>query len=411
MEDYVLSVDLMSHPLFQQLLEQGPPHLCQRLVAATAATAQEGPSSCPSDTTPSSSSPPEDATSSSGKSNDSGSEKSSSSSSSRAVLAAVCDGHAGHQAAEYVVGHLEDVLLSQGQALLLDPCTALQAAVQQLEAGALQLLGSQGCNAGCTLLALLVLGDTAYLANVGDCRAVLSRGPGAHQVVALTRDHKPRCEVEKARIFACDPAAAVSADGYLYHELAVARGLGSPQLKCDGSRAAFTAEPEMFTVELSPGDDFVVLASDGVWDKVRNSEAAATARRALVAAPGDADSAARALVERAMKLQSDDNVSAVVVLLHDRPLQAAGGASRLFRPKSSVSMSPSTPAAAGGGDGGSCGGVRRSATSSCSSSSCDLAGNDAASSSSMGSSSGSSEGGARLAAAASRLSIASSSSC
>lgn len=404
MEDYVLSVDLLSHPLFQQLLQLAPPHLAQRLAAAGAVQAGLGSSPCPLEhhTTPSSS----------GRDSEGDEESCAASSSRRAVLAAVCDGHAGHQAAEYVVDHLEEVLLGQGQQLLLDPSSALKAAVLQLEEGALQLLGAQGCNAGCTLLALLVLGDTAYLANVGDCRAVLSRGPAAHQVVALTRDHKPRCEVEKARILACDPAAAVSADGYLYHELAVARGLGSPQLKRDSSRAAFTADPEMFTVQLSPGDDFVVLASDGVWDKVRNSEAAATARRALVAAPGDADAAARALVERAVKLQSDDNVSAVVVLLHDRLLQAAGGNSRLFRPRSSASCASTPAAAAAGGCGGSGSGeqVRLSAPGSCCSSTCSSepgGAGDNSSSSSMGSS----EGGPRLAAAASRLSIASSSSC
>ena len=42
-------------------------------------------------------------------------------------------------------------------------------------------------------------GDQLYIANAGDSRAVLCRGPDA---VALSEDHKPASEAEKARIMA-----------------------------------------------------------------------------------------------------------------------------------------------------------------------------------------------------------------
>lgn len=42
-------------------------------------------------------------------------------------------------------------------------------------------------------------GNHLYVANAGDSRAVLCRGPDA---VALSEDHKPAAEAEKARIMA-----------------------------------------------------------------------------------------------------------------------------------------------------------------------------------------------------------------
>ena len=48
-------------------------------------------------------------------------------------------------------------------------------------------------------VALPVQGDQLYVANAGDSRAVLCRGPDA---IALSEDHKPASETEKARITA-----------------------------------------------------------------------------------------------------------------------------------------------------------------------------------------------------------------
>jgi hypothetical protein len=72
---------------------------------------------------------------------------------------------------------------------------------------------------GCTALVLLVADYKAYIANLGDCRAVLSRGG---QAVALTVDHTPKLPEEVVRIrelggyvvscrkFPCHPRAPCS---------------------------------------------------------------------------------------------------------------------------------------------------------------------------------------------------------
>jgi protein phosphatase 2C family protein 2/3 len=54
-----------------------------------------------------------------------------------------------------------------------------------------------GESAGTTALAAVVQGNTLYVANAGDSRAVLSR---AGKAVQLSRDHKPQEPSEKQRI-------------------------------------------------------------------------------------------------------------------------------------------------------------------------------------------------------------------
>jgi protein phosphatase PTC2/3 len=46
---------------------------------------------------------------------------------------------------------------------------------------------------------VLVIEDTAYVANVGDSRCIMSMDSG-NQIAVLSRDHKPDCDLEKTRI-------------------------------------------------------------------------------------------------------------------------------------------------------------------------------------------------------------------
>jgi hypothetical protein len=236
---------------------------------------------------------------------------------------------------------------------------------------------------------------------VGDCRAVLARGAEA---VQITADHKPGDAAEAARIardhavgraLAAAAAAAdaaprggrdqapragggsppagsaaaalaepgdvpcgsplVSADGYLYGELGVARALGSQHLKRDPNKAGFTHTPDVFSVALGRRDDLLLLASDGLWDGIDNSEAVTAARR-VMAREKDAAACARALADRAVRRGSTDNISVVVVALHDRGIALPKTNSMLFRRLPSGSSCgglrrESSAGACGGGDG------------------------------------------------------------
>jgi serine/threonine protein phosphatase PrpC len=236
----------------------------------------------------------------------------------RAGLCAVFDGHGGHQTAAYLAGNIVQHIISQGAAALQEqPKSALKHAIQCAERELLSAwVPGAGHASGSTLCLTLLIDDVLYVAHVGDSRAVLAQGANA---VPLTADHKPSSPSEADRIHAADPTATVTADGYLYGELAVSRALGSAHLKADPTKRAFVAAPEVTSLQLGPADDFVLLGTDGLWDQVGSQDAVAAARRSL-ADRNDAAAASAALVDRAQKFGSGDNISVVVLLLHGRAL-------------------------------------------------------------------------------------------
>jgi len=75
-----------------------------------------------------------------------------------------------------------------------------------------------------------------------------------------------------------------------------------------------TYEPEVFTVDLKPEDQFVILACDGLWDVVTNEQAVEIASR--YRSPSQA---AAALRDYAHMLGTTDNVSVIVYRL-DAPM-------------------------------------------------------------------------------------------
>ena len=95
--------------------------------------------------------------------------------------------------------------------------------------------------------------------------------------------------------------------GRLSGTLAVTRAFGDHVLKKDGP----IASPHIIRRELKDGglQHTLVIASDGLWDVVSDEEAIACA-----GAPGDA-TAARRLVNLAMKNQSRDNIAVLCLTL------------------------------------------------------------------------------------------------
>lgn len=92
-----------------------------------------------------------------------------------------------------------------------------------------------------------------YCANAGDARGVLCRGGRA---VRLTYDHKGSDKQEAKRIV---DAGGFVMSGRVNGVLAVTRSLGDPSMKEFVVGAPYTTE-----TELGEGDEFLILACDGV---------------------------------------------------------------------------------------------------------------------------------------------------
>ncbi|KAK7343218.1 hypothetical protein VNO77_11791 [Canavalia gladiata] len=156
---------------------------------------------------------------------------------------------------------------------------------------------------GTTAVTLLKQGHSLVVANVGDSRAVLGTRDihGSLVAVQLTTDFKPnlpreaeRIRMCKGRVFALrnEPGVSrvwlpkVNAPG-----LAMARAFGDFSLKEFG----VISVPDVSYHRLTDKDQFVVLATDGVWDVLSNKEVVG------IVASAPRSSAARILVDSAVQ--------------------------------------------------------------------------------------------------------------
>jgi serine/threonine protein phosphatase PrpC len=168
---------------------------------------------------------------------------------------------------------------------------------------------------------------TLLSANIGDSRGVLSRSGKA---VDLTRDHKPNDDKEKARILAM--GEKIEWDHYCkvhrVRNLSLSRAVGDRFAK-----PAVSGEVEIQRFPVQDGnDEFIVLASDGLWDVMSSQEVVSYVHKRLNAAPKDgADikteedmqslkylrrkNMSRFIANEALRRGSGDNISVVIVWL------------------------------------------------------------------------------------------------
>merc|ERR1712071_159327 len=128
-----------------------------------------------------------------------------------------------------------------------------------------------GSDSGCTAVVGLIHKNTLFVANAGDSRCVLSR---AGTAVALSADHKPEDEPERSRIQRA--GGVVTHDGRVNGGLNLSRALGDHAYKqntqLEASEQMISAIPDIQKIELEAGDDFVVLACDGIWNSKTNQQ-------------------------------------------------------------------------------------------------------------------------------------------
>jgi len=158
---------------------------------------------------------------------------------------------------------------------------------------------------GATGLVGLFINDKAYIANVGDTRAVLSRGGKAERVSV---DHKPLSKEEMQRI--TDLGGFVMETGRVNGILGVARSLGDFYL-----RPYVSSDPYTTSFDITSETQFLIFACDGVWDMV-SDELAVTIVKNSLASNSDPTLAAVTLRDFAYLLGSTDNISVVIIVLH-----------------------------------------------------------------------------------------------
>nr|ABK22639.1 unknown [Picea sitchensis] len=214
-------------------------------------------------------------------------------------LFGVFDGHGGSRAAEYLKQHLFENLINHPQ-FATDTKLALSETYQQTDSEFLKAETSIYRDDGSTASTAVLVGDRLYVANVGDSRAVILK---AGEAIPLSEDHKPNRSDERQRIEQAGGNVMWAGTWRVGGVLAVSRAFGNRLLK-----RFVVAEPEIQEEIIKDDVEFLVIASDGLWDVISNEDAVS-----LVKSIEDPEAAARKLTETAYAKGSADNITCVVV--------------------------------------------------------------------------------------------------
>ncbi|KAI3417451.1 PPM-type phosphatase domain-containing protein [Psidium guajava] len=217
---------------------------------------------------------------------------------------AVIDGHGGRAAADYVAENLGNNILREAETLGKERGSPEEAIRKGYLVTDKEFL-SQGVASGACAASVLLKDGHLHAANVGDCRVVLCRKGVAD---ALTRDHRVSREDERLRI--------ENSGGFVHRRngvwrihgsLAISRAIGDLHLK-----EWVISEPEIKTRRIMPDCEFLIMASDGLWDKVSDQEAVD-----LVSKQSNFQESCKKLVELACSRGNVDDITVMLINLRN----------------------------------------------------------------------------------------------
>ncbi|XP_017067886.1 protein phosphatase 1F [Drosophila eugracilis] len=225
----------------------------------------------------------------------------------------VFDGHSGSLSASYATSQLPQLLADQLKLISDHSTSAPDFYRNAFESSFLladERFSQKKITSGTTSVCALIAKNQLYIAWVGDSKALLV---GKRTQLQLVKPHKPENPDERKRI--------ETAGGTVLHAqgqwrvngiLNVARSIG------DYSLEAVIAEPDFVDVQLNEAHDFLVLGTDGLWDHVPESFVIETVYESLADPTTKLDDIPKLLIEAAKERDSQDNITAVVVLLKPR---------------------------------------------------------------------------------------------
>lgn len=228
-------------------------------------------------------------------------------------LYAIFDGHGGSGASEYCKEHLLKYVIQDPNYNKHIP-TALYNSFCKVDDEFTSIARIRYLNDGTTAVVAVIHNNVIYVANAGDSRGIIAQKGG--KAKGMSVDHKPDREDEEKRIKALGGRVLHWGRWRVEGILAVSRAIGDIALQ-----PYVTAEPEIMEKTIGSEDEYLILASDGVWDVMSNEDVArfvVTALSNSTNVDGDFINIARHLCAEAMLLGSTDNVTALVIDLKNR---------------------------------------------------------------------------------------------
>nr|XP_004249617.3 probable protein phosphatase 2C 65 [Solanum lycopersicum] len=186
-------------------------------------------------------------------------------------------------------------------------------------------------SSGTTAVTLFKQREHLFIGNLGDSRAIICTRDEKNQLVSkqLTVDLKPHLPNEYERIKSCKGRVmAMEQEPNVYRVwmpdedcpgLAMARAFGDFCLKDYG----LISVPEVYYRKLTENDEFVVLATDGIWDVLTNDEViriVSTTRKRSMAAKTLVECAVRAWKYKYPRAKIDDCGVVCLFFKRQKPL-------------------------------------------------------------------------------------------
>lgn len=178
---------------------------------------------------------------------------------------------------------------------------------------------------GTTAVITLAINNTLYISNLGDSKAILCRyseKSKMHIALSLSKDHSPTDYEERMRI---QKSGGYVRDGRVMGVLEVSRSIGDGQFKTSG----VVCIPDIRRCQLTENDRFIVLACDGLWKVFTSQEVISVVLRTIesdniqstdtkTAEQMKYETACNRLANEAVRKQSGDNVTVVIVAIQKR---------------------------------------------------------------------------------------------
>eukprot|EP01059_Diplonema_ambulator_P009281 TRINITY_DN19114_c0_g1_i8.p1 TRINITY_DN19114_c0_g1~~TRINITY_DN19114_c0_g1_i8.p1 ORF type:complete len:439 (+),score=135.54 TRINITY_DN19114_c0_g1_i8:167-1318(+) len=255
-------------------------------------------------------------------------------------VGAVCDGHGGswvaEVAAQAVLNEVEKFYGNNDankclKAVIIDAILEVDLKLYQLCVTELDKRYKDLYRQGSTVTVVAVRGNEVTVGWLGDSRAVLCDGDKA---VELTRDHNKKTKEEQLR----QAAYGVECVLELPDTTRALGDFGGKKTLETGNDQPVSNRAEVSCFSVTDKTDFVIVASDGLWDVVSSQEAVAYVSKLLHATPylyEDIDNMSstpinahrceedylKTICESLIKLAQDrttsDNITVQLLLLHD----------------------------------------------------------------------------------------------
>uniref|UniRef100_T1JP78 PPM-type phosphatase domain-containing protein n=1 Tax=Strigamia maritima TaxID=126957 RepID=T1JP78_STRMM len=225
-------------------------------------------------------------------------------------LYGVFDGHGGQTASDFVEKRLfkslsERLVASNDGNTDINYAQILTEEILNVDKELITIAKQRRDIAGTTAIVALQHKNKLVVANVGDSRGVICDNKG--NAIPLSFDHKPQMLKERKRIKKAGGFVAFNGVWRVAGILATSRALGDYPLK---DRNLVIAEPDVLTFNLDDlKPQFMILASDGLWDTFTNSEAIEFVRSRL----NGTLNGAWDITHQAFLRGSVDNITVIVV--------------------------------------------------------------------------------------------------